>query len=77
MLREEWGHLSLSFSLTLQLVTLGSVFKTSVPTPCYPLRKRAALKSMILFAGKLWVEVSWCVAPWRSRSVCFDEAGML
>lgn len=54
MLKEEWGHLSLSFSLMLQLVTLGSVFTTFVPTPCHPLRKRAAFKSMILFAGKLW-----------------------
>lgn len=42
------------FNLRLKLVTLGSVFKTSVPTPCHPLRKRAALKSMMLFAGKLW-----------------------
>lgn len=48
------GAISMSFNLRLKLVTLGSIFKTSVPTPCHPLRKRAALKSMMLFAVKLW-----------------------
>lgn len=45
MCKEEGASALCLFTVKFKLMTLGSVFKTSVPTPCHSLRKRAALRN--------------------------------